>query len=54
MQIFSYELVSLKNQKVICGCIPIKIKRVEIGSKKWQTKDNKNNSLDDICVVVLL
>lgn len=43
-----------KRFKSFCGYAPIKMKRIEIGSKKHETKEyNRNNSQDDDCVVVL-
>lgn len=53
MQRVCHKLFS-QRLKSFCGYTPIKMKRVEIGSKKHGTKEyNRNNFQDDNCVVVL-
>ena len=44
MQRVFHKLFSQKEIKIFCGYTPIKMKRVEIGSKKHGTKEyNRNN-----------
>lgn len=44
-----------KRSESICGYASIKMERVEIGPKKYETEEyNRNNSQDENCIVVLV
>ena len=53
MQRVCRKLFSQKKIKFFCGYTPIKMKRVEIGSKKHGTKEYNRNNFQDNCVVAL-